>query len=487
MSQEKPAQTEPPKMKMTTDIPAEITTPDSVETRLGTLRFFDGVPDQATVETCYDNLDFQRGVQAFLVALPAAGMYAAREGLGSFGPANQTVVVFESLVDSRSLLPTSNTETIYTLFWLDTKGGPLVVELPPNLLGMMNDFWQRWVIDLGRAGPDKGAGGKYLVLPPGYTGEVPEGYFVARSPTFGNIFFFRGFMVNGDAKPAVDAIKRQTRVYPLSQAAEPPDMKFVDGSGKAFSTILSSSFAFFEEVNQVVQEEPVDATDPETLGLLASIGIQKGKPFAPDARMKNILSEAAAVGNATVRALVFKAREPRYYLYPESAWVNPFISSYQFLNEGVRDLDARSFYYFYALTISPAMSIKMVGAGSQYAGAFMDADGNPFDGGKTYKLHLPPNIPAKDFWSLLLYDNQTRSMLQTDERFPSISSQKKGIVVNSDTSVDVYFGPEAPTGKESNWVQTIPGKGWNIILRLYGPLEPWFDKTWKPGEIEEVK
>jgi len=263
-------------------------------------------------------------------------------------------------------------------------------------------------------------------------------------------------------------------------------MKFVNISGRAFNTIHASDFSFFEEVNHVVQEEPTEAMDADTLGLLASIGIQKGKPFAPDARMKKILSEAAAVGNATARAISFQPRDPRYYPYPNSRWINPFISGVYFLDDGARNLDARTFYYFLALGISPAQSFKMVGAGSQYTAAFADATGEPFDGGKTYKVHLPPNIPAKDFWSFVLYDNQTRSMLQTDQRFPSISSQKKGVVVNPDTSVEVWFGPTAPAGHEANWVQTVPGKGWFIILRLYGPLEPWFDKTWKPGEVELV-
>jgi len=416
--------------------------------------------------------------------MPAAGLYATREGFGTLGPAHQTVIMVDSLMDSKSLVLTANSETIYTLVWLDTKNGPLVVEVPPNVLGMVDDFWQRPVVDVGRTGPDKSKGGKYLFLPPGYEGEVPEGYFVVRSPTFGNFFFFRGFLVNGDLKPALDAIKKQTRIYSLAQTANPPDMKFVDASGKAFNTIHASDFTFFEEVNHVVQEEPIEAIDAETLGLLASIGIQKGKRFAPDARMKKILIEAVAVGSATARALSFKPRDPRYQLYPNSGWVNPFISGVHFLDEGARNLDARTFYYFLALGISPAQSIKLVGAGSQYATAFADGTGNPFDGSKTYRVRLPPNIPAKGFWSFVLYDNQTRSMLQTDQRFPSISSQKKGIVVNPDTSVDVYFGPTAPAGHKDNWVQTVPRKGWFIILRLYGPLQPWFDKTWKPGEIE---
>ena len=246
-------------------------------------------------------------------------------------------------------------------------------------------------------------------------------------------------------------------------------------------------FTYFEEVNEVVQEEPSTAIDPETLGLLASIGIVKGKPFAPDARMKAILTEAASVGNATARAVAYRSRIPEARLYPDSAWETPFIGgSYEFLSNGARLLDARSFFFFTATGISPAMSIKMVGAGSQYGVAFVDSKNQPLDGGKTYRLRLPPNIPVKDFWSLVLYDNQTRSMLQTDEQFPSIGSQKKGVAVNPDTSVDVYFAPKAPAGKESNWVQTWPGKGWFVILRLYGPLQSFFDKTWKPGEIEEM-
>jgi hypothetical protein len=486
MAADHPSALRAPRLRMTTDIPAAITTPDTVETRLGSLKFFDGLPDAETTQKVYDNLDFQRGVAAFLNTMSAAGLYATRQGFATMGPANVTVSIVESLLDSRSLILTANSETIYTLVWLDTKPGPLVVEIPPNVLGMVDDFWQRPVVDVGRTGPDKGAGGKYLFLPPGHAGEVPDGYFVVRSPTFGNFLFFRGFLVDGEIKPALAAIREQTRVYPLAQAAQPPTMNFVNMSGRDFNTIHSSDFSFFEEVNHVVQEEPAEAMDAETLGLLASIGIQKGKPFAPDARMKTILTEAAAVGNATARALAFAPRDPRYYPFPDSRWINPFISGDQFLDEGARNLDARTFYYFLALGISPAQSIKMVGAGSQYAAAFADSAGKPLDGGKTYKVRLPPNIPVKDFWSFVIYDNQTRSMLQTDERFPSISSQKEGVVTNPDTSVDVWFGPTAPAGHEANWIQTVPGKGWFVILRLYGPLEPWFDKSWRPGEIELV-
>jgi len=472
--------------KMTTDIPAGILTPNTVETRLGTLRFFDGFPDEATVQTVYDNLDFQRAVQAFLTTLPAASLYATRTSFRTFGPDNRTVLIDETLQDSHTLMLTANTETIYHFVWLDTKEGPLVIEIPPRVLGLVNDFWCRYVADVGNAGPDKGQGGKYLLLPPGYTGAVPGGYFVARSRTYGNWFCFRGFKVNGDLRPAVESTKQHFRVYPLDCAANPPAMTFVNISGAAFNTIHSNDVSFFDEVAPVVQEEPLDALDSETRGLLASIGIQKGKAFAPDARMQGILVEAAAVGNATARALVFGPRDPTAYYYPHSAWQVPYIGSYEFSPGGVLNPDARTLFFYIGLGVTPAMAVKMVGIGSQYAFAVRDAAGQYLDGTKTYRLHLPPNIPAKDFWSLLVYDPQTRSMLQTDQQLPSISSQKEGIGINPDTSVDVYFGPEPPAGKEANWVQTLPGKGWWVALRLYGPLEPWFDKTWRPGEIERL-
>jgi len=483
------AQVTPPKMKMTTDVPPGVATPDKLETRIGTLTSFDGVPEAQTIQIVYDNLDFQRATQAYLSTLQIASMNAMRHGLLEFGPSNQTVMIFDELMDSKALWLTPNTVSIYMASWLEIGDEPMVIETPPNVLGLIDDLWFLYVTDFGNAGPDRGQGGRFLILPPGYEGDVPDGYYVARSNTYGNWVAWRGFQENGSTKQAIDATKKHFRIYPLSQKDNPLEMNFVNVSGKFHNTIHRMDYGFWEEVNEVIQKEPVGALSPEILGMLASIGIEKGKEFNPDDRMKKILTDAANVAAVTARALTARPRDERVYLYPgEGVWTNPFIEGrYDFLKDNVRLLDSRIYMHFYATGITPAMSKAPVGKGSQYAIAYLDKEGNALDGSKTYKIHLPPNVPAKDFWSFTLYDNQTRSMLQTDQRFPGLDNNKKGMKQNADGSFDIYFSSRPPAGWENNWIQTVPGKGWNTIFRLYGPLQPWFDKTWRPGDPEMVE
>jgi len=476
-----------PQLKMTTPIPAEITTPASVDTRIGKLSFTDGVPTKETAAKVYDNLDFLRGVEAFVNGVPGASMVAMRTGLRSVGAENGTIGVFDTLMDSKSLFLTANTESIYYVTWLDLKNGPVVVESSPGVLGVVNDFWFRYVTDLGNAGPDKGKGGKYLVVPPGYQGELPKsGYFIVKSPTYGNLVIGRGFQKDGDPKPAAESIWQNMRVYPWSQAATRPASKFVGLSGREMNTVHANDFKFYEEINQIVQEEPAGAYGPDMTGIFKAIGIEKGKPFQPDARMKRILTDSAAVGNATARAIDFANRDKAALIYPDRHWNTPFIGgSYEWLNNGARNFDARTMFFYAATVNTPAMAVAMPGVGSQYASANYDGKGRPFDGGKTYRLRVPANVPVKDFWSVVLYDTQTRSMLQTDQRFPSLSSER-GLQKNADGSVDLYFAPKAPKGHEHNWIQTVPGKSWFTIFRLYGPLKPWFDQSWKLNDIEQV-
>jgi hypothetical protein len=203
--------------------------------------------------------------------------------------------------------------------------------------------------------------------------------------------------------------------------------------------------------------------------------------------MKKILTEAATIGNATARAIALNGRDRDSFLYPNKNWFSPGGGNYLWERDGAHNLDGRTAMFYLATGVTPAMFNKMVGIGSQYAITALDADKDHFDGSKTYKLHLPPNVPAKTFWSVVLYDTQTRSELQTPQRFPSTGSQDPAMKKNADGSYDVYFSPKAPAGQEGNWVQTIPGKSFFVILLIYGPLQPWFDKSWKPGEIELVK
>jgi len=476
--------------KMATEIPKGIATPDKLDTRIGTLTSVDGVPDKETVGKIYDNLDFQHGVQAFLSGIQIASMHGLQKGLLGFGPENITAVLWEDLMDSKSLWLTPNTTSVYMASWLQMTDEPWVIETPPDVLGIIDDHWFKYVGDFGRLGPDKSKGGKFLILPPGYKGAVPDGYFVLRTKTYGNWVIWRGFQVDGSTKPAVESTKRIFRMYPLSKKDNPPKMNFVNASGKFNNTIHRMDYGIWEEINAVVQAEPSDGQNPEILGVLASIGIKKDQPFNPDARMKKILTDAAAVGAVTVRTIMSQPRDEGFYLFPgkSAVWTNPFVGgSHEFLGDGASLLDARAAFHFYATGITPAMAAKIIGKGSKYAVAYLDVDGNPYDGSKTYKVNVPANVPAKDFWSFTLYSNQTRAMLQTDQQFPGIDNNKPGIIQNTDGSYDVYFGPKAPKGQENNWIQTIPGKGWNMLFRLYGPLDPWFDKTWRPGDPELVE
>ena len=470
----------------TTPIPPGIESPDEVRTRLGTLRFFDGFPDDATVRTLFDNLDFQRAVQAYLLALPALDMAAMRRALLKWGPANSTMCIWEDLVYPRTVQLSTNNNTSYSFMWIDLHDGPIVVEVPPGVLGFLNDAWERWVVDMGLTGPDKGEGGAYLLLQPGYDGEVPDGYVVVRPRTCGLWLLWRGFLdEHGDPHPGVEVIKAKARAYPLGQTDRPPPTRFVNLSPEPTVAVPPADYRAWELLHEMMQSEPPESSDPLTLGMFASIGIQHGKPFDPDDRMRAILTEAAAVGDATARTIAYRFRQPEAYRYPDSAWREGQPGGYQSQKDGVALLDAAAWVNFAAYGLSPAEDIKMVGAGSQYAVAFVDADGAPFNGADTYRLRMPPNVPVNNFWAVIAYDTQTRSMLQTGQDWPALSSQDRDLATNDDGSVDVYFGPEPPADGH-NWIQTLPDKGWWVALRLYGPLEPWFDKTWRPSDIERL-
>jgi hypothetical protein len=519
--------TQPAHAQATAGIPQSLVTPDKVESRLGTLDFKDGMPSKETLDKVYDNLDFTHAFEAFVNTMQGVNAAAIRKGMLDIGVKDNEVLVFSELMDSKSLFLTANADTVYFLGIIDLSKGPVVFEAPPGALGTFDDMWWRWVTDFGAPGPDRGLGGKYLLLPPGYEGPLPEGGFnVSRARTNRVLLLGRSFMEKDDPKPTVALIKEKTKIYPyeaggigtsiaefltgkykLAKVTLPPPTVFHEGSHKVMNTIPPNDFSYFEMLNDVVQQEPATALDPELMGPLAAIGIVKGKPFAPDARMKKILTEALAVANATSRSLLMNPRAADWYYYPGSAWSNfLFISGFEFetpipmvTREGVkpfpptgyRTLDARSAFFYGVTGITPAMAMRLPGIGSQYLFAMLDANKQYFDGAKTYKCTLPKGIPEANFWSFTLYDNQTRSMLDTPQGYPRAGSQSfpsPAAEANADGSTTVYFSPSQPAGvKRGNWIQTMPDKGWFTILRLYSPLEPFFTKKWRPSEIELVK
>ena len=365
-----------------TEIPESLLTPDSVPTRIGSVDFFDGFPSKDTVAKVYDNLDFSRGVKVFLDMLPAASIHALVQSHADAGITNlNTVMITEQLMDSNLLYLTGNTDTVYAVCVLDLeRDGATVVEIPPGCgPGTLNDAFQRFVVDMGAPGPDRGQGGKYLILPPDYEGDVPDGYFVARSKGYMNWLILRGFLVDGEPDAAVEMYKTHLRLYPLSQADDPPAMRYINGSRVVQNTVFPSDYSYFEALDTVIQKEPVGLLDPELRGLLAAIGIEKGRRFSPDERMRKILSEAARVGDATARVLSYAPRLPGVVVREASSWTTFFVGA------------------------------------------------------------TPIGSPTT-----------------------------------------------APEGLASNWIQTVAGKGWFAVLRLYGPTQAWFDQTWWPGEIETV-
>jgi hypothetical protein len=512
-------------------VPEAITTPSSVTAGIGTLEFSDGYPKGETAEKLRDHLDYLHGVETFMNTISGVSVFAIRKGFQDAGVADGDVLIFSELMDSRSLFLTANADTVYFWSFHDLSQGPLVFETPSDTLGLFNDIWFRWISDFGLPGGDRGQGGTYLLVGPEYDGPLPEGGCYVRHSRCNHVTLIGRAFINEnpgmDPGPTADRIKEQLKIYPytpgglgssigayltgtgrLGQAATPKSPRFVEGTGLAMNTVPPNDFGHYEMLDTLVQLEPAEALDTELAGQFAAIGIVKGEKFAPDARVRKVLDEAAAVGNAASRTLGMGASPTEAFRYYEgdTAWWNMlFVGGFEFTNpppeitpdgikpypnQGARRLHSRTSMFYTATCITPAMCMRLTGVGSQYLIANVDADGDPFDGAKTYRVSLPKDIPAARFWSLNVYDNQTRSLLQTPQLYPRAGSQEypsPAAQAEADGSTVVYFSPTQPDDvAPGNWIQTDPEKGWFVILRCYSPLQPFFDKTWRAGEFELV-
>ena len=466
--------------------------PETMHTRFGTLEFPGGYPTDGTVRKVYDELDLQRATQLYLDMYPALSAHGLITGwIRDYGMSDtSTILVTANRLDSVPLILTGNTQSLYSFFVLDLKAnGPTVIEVPSGVMGPIDDHNFLFLADVGPTGQDKGKGGKYLLLPPGYDGEVPDGYFVVRSPTYLGFSFLRANAdVVGSGDEALEFYRKNAKVYPLS--AGPLEPRVMNVSGVPANTLVPEDADAFKWMHEIISYEPADAFGKELLGRLASLGIEKGKPFSPDARMQQIFAKAAEQGVAMSRVIAFENRDANAKVYLNRQWESPYITNNStFYQNDYINLEARTTFHFTADGITPAMAAQMPeGKGSRYQTTYMDKDGKFFEGNKTYKVNMPPKVPVALFWAVTVYDPWTRSEIQS-QPYPSISSQQDPPPqVNTDGSIDIYFSTEKPEGVAAqNWVKTIPNQGFFVYIRYYGPLNAFNDKSWVPNDVELVE
>ena len=463
-------------------------TAQTVETHIGKLDFEHGVPTPETVTKLYDEMDFQRACQLYLWALPAVNSAQLKADEEYFAaPHSGDVVIFEGYHNLTPIL-TANVTTPYVGGGLDlAASGPMVVEVPAGFIaGSAMDLWQRPLTDFGITGPDKGQGGRYLFVGPGQEAPQTQDALVLRSPTFNVGFYYRAM----DPDPAkAEVLKRSFRVYPWNQRANLPATRYLTPDFDKVTQVpaMPRGMDYWERVAWIVEREPVEDRDRFFLAMLKPLGIEKGKPFHPDARQTKILTEAAFVGEAMAKANDFDKRLAGAHYRPDAHWDYIIMVDPAQDLPGYSQLDERAAYFYEWALISKSMVSKKPGVGQAYLGAYRDKDGHAFDGGQTYHLHVPANVPAKQFWSLTLYDVDTRCLIQNKQQIADRSSRMPDLVKNPDGSVDLYFGPTAPRGFENNWIPTVPGKAWFACFRFYQPLQAYLDQSWPLPDIEKVK
>jgi hypothetical protein len=455
------------------------------------LPFKGGFPPADDAQKARDEADYQRAITAYRFWYPTVSCEGIFNGNREKGIRdNESVIILSA--GPRQIAFTANSDTPYGAGCLDVSAGPFVIEMPPGpFIGLANDHHQGWILDMGLPGPAGAKGGKHLILPPGYKEKVPEGYFVGRSVSNKVLIAVRSLPAKGDVKGALDAL-RAIKIYPLSTAADPKLLKFVDISEKEMDgTCLrwEDNIQFWHKLHEIIDAEPVVEKFLPMHGQLEALGITKGKPFAPDDRMKAILGRAAKAGRDQLLVSAFASARPDRLAWKDRKWewLGLVPESAQFETKAGIDLEARDRWFAQAIVTSPAMFRRTKGAGSLYWLGHRDSTGAFVDGGKTYKLTVPLPVPAGLFWSVTIYDAATRSEVKTTQDKAALRSLFELNDLGDAKSVDLYFGPKAPTGQEGRWIQTTPGKGWFAYFRIYGPQDTAFDGSWMPSDFEEVK
>ncbi|MGO4593034.1 DUF1254 domain-containing protein [Leifsonia sp. 2TAF2] len=446
------------------------------------------LPARSSLPVIFDELDYQLACQAYLWALPlvsfAEWQNQNREVLGA---TSSDLVRYVTYRDRLGII-TANATTPYILSFVDlSETGPLVVDLPPGpTAGGVSDFWQREIAAMGELGPDHGEGGRYLILAPGMDApsDLPDDYRVLTATGVNILLGFRTL----DPDPVrAEALVAALRVFPYSQRDAPPPTRLLSPEGRAWSGVQPRGLAYWKRLHAIYQDEIVDERDRFYLAMLKQLGIEKGKPFEPDERLTRILEQGAAAGELMAQANTFAKRFDQGTYWPDRVWELAIVldNSAQ-RGDDYDELLERASWFYEAVTFSEAMKSRTPGAGQAYLGSYTDSDGDWLDGGRNYTLHVPADVPAKLFWSATVYDAASRCLIDNEQQRGDRGSRDTDVVVNDDGSVDLFFGPEAPEAGESNWVQTIPGAHWFSYFRFYGPLEPYFDRSWKLGDITKA-
>lgn len=456
-------------------------------------KFERGYPTAETAERAYHDTDLGRAIEAYKFFLPTVSTESILQDLALRVKPNEGAIKFDA--GPRHELLTGNGDTPYAVGALDLKiGGPMVVELPPGtFIGLLDDHNMRFILDMGTNGPDKGQGGKHLVLPPDYQGDIPTGYFTGKSDTWKVFFIIRSLSSDGNKTKALDAIDG-IKVYPLTKAELPVPYQFIDVTKDPIHNILlkwEDNLEYWKQLKAVMDSETTPAQYRAMYGMLQSLGIEKGKPFNPDARMTSILEEAAKIALAELRVNAYANRDPVRIVWDDRNWewipLRQYNTTTKDLGVGAfQDLQAMDNFYFPAIAASASLGKREPGAGSIYFVGLRDNTDAFLDGGKNYKMTVPGPVPGNLFWSATVYDVDTRSMIVTDQNKAVVGSLTK-LEPNPDGSFDIYFGSEAPEGKEDQWIKTIPDKGFFVYFRIYGPEAPAFDGTWKLKNIVEIK
>ena len=464
--------------------------PDKIETNFGTLNFeLEAFPDDASAQKIFDEMDLQRATQAYMDFFPTLSTYGIiKAQIRDFGFKSSSDIGVHPHpgLTPNELMLTGNNSTVYAVASLDLKvDGATVVEVPAGMYGTADDVTFKFLTDIGVVGPDKGKGGKFLFVPPAYTKQIPDGYFVVKSNSYRVWVMVRGWGDVGIGDKATEWFKQNLKVYPL--ASGPRQGNFTNTNGIGANSLPPEDGSAFEMLNEIIQYEPKELFGAEQLGRLATLGIVKGKPFNPDKRMHRIFDQGAKLGTAMCRAIFYASREKDIRYWPERHWENMFLYNTTFERDGVADIDARTLWHYQAIVVSPNLISTTPGAGTAYLSCSRDNKGQYLDGSKTYKLRVGANPPVKNFWAVTAYDPTTRCLLDAGGNMNKTVGSREKPMANPDGSVDVYFGPKAPKGKEKNWVPTNSDKGFFLVFRFYGPQEGYIDKTWVLNDLELLK